>query len=59
MAEIYAVASGKGGVGKSTFTAGISRALSEAGKRVLATATVRWFLTGETPLPADAPQTEP
>ncbi|MBQ6544004.1 MAG: P-loop NTPase [Clostridia bacterium] len=36
MAEIYAVASGKGGVGKSTFTAGISRALSEAGKRVLA-----------------------
>ena len=36
MARIYAVASGKGGVGKSTFTAGISKALSSLGKRVLA-----------------------
>lgn len=36
MVRIYAVASGKGGVGKSTFTAGISKALSSLGKRVLA-----------------------
>ena len=36
MAEIFAVVSGKGGVGKSTFTAGISKALASMGKRVLA-----------------------
>ena len=36
MAEIYAVASGKGGVGKSTFTAGVSRELVIKGKKVLA-----------------------
>ncbi|MBR6939863.1 MAG: P-loop NTPase [Clostridia bacterium] len=36
MAEIYAVASGKGGVGKSTVTAGLSKELSALGKRVLA-----------------------
>lgn len=36
MAEIYVVASGKGGVGKSTFVAGISKALSGYGKKVLA-----------------------
>lgn len=36
MAEIYAIISGKGGVGKSTFTAGISKALSALGKKVLA-----------------------
>ena len=35
MTRIYAVASGKGGVGKSTFTAGISKALSALGKKVL------------------------
>ena len=34
--EIYVVASGKGGVGKSTFVAGVSNALSSLGKRVLA-----------------------
>lgn len=36
MAEIIAVISGKGGVGKSTFTAGISKELSAMGKRILA-----------------------
>ncbi len=36
MAEIYAIISGKGGVGKSTFTAGISTALTGLGKKVLA-----------------------
>ena len=36
MAEIFVVASGKGGVGKSTFVAGISKELSQAGKKVLA-----------------------
>ena len=36
MAEIYAIISGKGGVGKSTFTAGISGALVSLGKKVLA-----------------------
>ena len=36
MAEIIVVASGKGGSGKSSFTAGISRALANAGKKVLA-----------------------
>ncbi len=36
MAEIYAIISGKGGVGKSTFTAGISAALVSLGKKVLA-----------------------
>jgi len=36
MAEIYAVASGKGGVGKSTLTAGVSRELVIKGKKVLA-----------------------
>lgn len=35
MAQIIAVASGKGGVGKSTFAAGLSAALSNMGKRVL------------------------
>lgn len=34
--EIFVVASGKGGVGKSTFVAGVSNALSGLGKRVLA-----------------------
>lgn len=36
MAQIIAVISGKGGVGKSTFTAGISKELSARGRRVLA-----------------------
>lgn len=36
MAEKILVASGKGGVGKSTFTAGISKELSLRGKKVLA-----------------------
>lgn len=36
MAEIIVVASGKGGSGKSSFTAGIGRALAKAGKKVLA-----------------------
>ena len=36
MAQIYAVISGKGGVGKSTFAAGIARELVLAEKRVLA-----------------------
>ena len=36
MAEIYAVASGKGGVGKSTFVTGISRELALLGKKALA-----------------------
>lgn len=36
MAEIYVIASGKGGVGKSTFVAGASRALALLGKKVLA-----------------------
>ena len=36
MAEIYSIISGKGGVGKSTFTAGISTALVSLGKKVLA-----------------------
>ncbi|MCQ2476458.1 MAG: P-loop NTPase [Clostridia bacterium] len=36
MAQITAIISGKGGVGKSTFTAGISKELSARGKRVLA-----------------------
>ena len=36
MAEIFAIISGKGGVGKSTFTAGISAALVSLGKSVLA-----------------------
>lgn len=35
MAKIYTVASGKGGVGKSTFCANIAITLSEMGKRVL------------------------
>ena len=36
MAEIILVASGKGGSGKSSFTAGVSRALTSLGKKVLA-----------------------
>lgn len=36
MAEIILVTSGKGGAGKSSFTAGISRALAADGKKVLA-----------------------
>ncbi len=36
MAEIIMVASGKGGSGKSTFTVGVSRALAQLGKKVLA-----------------------
>lgn len=36
MANRILVTSGKGGVGKSTFTAGVSKALSERGKKVLA-----------------------
>lgn len=36
MANKILVASGKGGVGKSTFTAGISKALSEREKKILA-----------------------
>ncbi len=36
MAEIFVVASGKGGVGKSTFVAGISKGLAELGKKILA-----------------------
>lgn len=36
MAEIIVVASGKGGSGKSSFTAGLGRALAFAGKKVLA-----------------------
>ena len=36
MAVVTAVISGKGGVGKSTFTAGISKELSALGKKVLA-----------------------
>ncbi|MBQ6467279.1 MAG: P-loop NTPase [Clostridia bacterium] len=36
MAEIYATVSGKGGVGKSTFVAGVSKGLADLGKRVLA-----------------------
>lgn len=36
MAKIYIVASGKGGVGKSTLTAGLARMLSELNKKVLA-----------------------
>ena len=35
MAEKIVIASGKGGVGKSSLTAGLARALSGAGKRVL------------------------
>lgn len=35
MAKIYTVASGKGGVGKSTFCANIAVAMSEMGKKVL------------------------
>lgn len=35
MAKIYTVASGKGGVGKSTFCANIAIALSDMGKKVL------------------------
>lgn len=36
MAEIIMVTSGKGGSGKSTFTVGVSRALAQLGKKVLA-----------------------
>lgn len=36
MAEIYVVASGKGGVGKSSFVAGVSKALASMDKKVLA-----------------------
>jgi septum site-determining protein MinD len=36
MAQILVIASGKGGVGKSTLTAGLSCALVGMGKRVLA-----------------------
>ena len=36
MAEIYATVSGKGGVGKSTFVAGVSKGLADLGRRVLA-----------------------
>ena len=36
MAEIILIASGKGGSGKSTFTNGISNALADLGKKVLA-----------------------
>ncbi len=36
MAEIILVSSGKGGSGKSSFTAGVSRALAAYGKKVLA-----------------------
>ncbi len=36
MAQVVAIASGKGGVGKSTFASGLSAALSNMGKRVLA-----------------------
>lgn len=36
MAEIFVLASGKGGVGKSTCTAELSKALASLGKRVLA-----------------------
>lgn len=36
MAQIILVASGKGGSGKSTFTAGVSRALAATGAKVLA-----------------------
>lgn len=36
MANRILVASGKGGVGKSTFTAGVSKALSERSKKILA-----------------------
>lgn len=35
MAEKIVIASGKGGVGKSSLTAGLARALSNSGKRVL------------------------
>ena len=35
MAEIILVTSGKGGAGKSSFTAGVSRALAADGKKVL------------------------
>lgn len=35
MGKIYAVTSGKGGVGKSTFSAGLSCAFAASGKRVL------------------------
>ena len=36
MAEIIVIASGKGGSGKSSFTAGVGRALAKLGKKVLA-----------------------
>lgn len=36
MAEIIVVASGKGGSGKSSFVAGVGRALAEQGKKILA-----------------------
>ncbi len=36
MTQVIAIASGKGGVGKSTLAAGLSAALSEKGKKVLA-----------------------
>jgi septum site-determining protein MinD len=36
MAEIIVIASGKGGSGKSSFTAGVGRALANLGKKVLA-----------------------
>ena len=42
MSEVIVVTSGKGGVGKSTVTVGLGRALAQRGRRVLAE--VRWDL---------------
>ena len=62
MAEIIVVASGKGGSGKSSFTAGLGRALAFAGKKFLqlilisvfvhstcfSEFRIRWFTIGAT-----------